>query len=115
MARTRAEAAREGVPLGIIAAGGGLRLAILLAFMALVFAATASAQPPLDQACGQLSPTAATCTGSDKLAEAAAAECRRIGVPEENCALPLGHQVSSQIVRAYGSSWLHDAAAFQYE
>src|SRR3954467_10207574 len=84
--------------------------------MALAAAAgTASAQIPLDQTCGQLSPTGAACTGTDKLAEAAAAECRRIGLPEENCALPLGHQVSSRIVRAYRKSWLHDAAAFQYE
>src|SRR3954471_5961166 len=69
----------------------------------------------IDQTCGQLSPTGAVCTGGDKLAEAAAAECRRVGLPEENCALPLGHQVSTKIVRAYKKSWLDDAAAFQYE
>jgi hypothetical protein len=54
------------------------------------------------------------CTGTDKLVEAAAAECRRIGVPESDCALPLGRQVSSEIVQAYGKTWLHRTAAFQY-
>jgi hypothetical protein len=50
----------------------------------------------------------------DKLAEAAAAECRRIGLPDTSCALPLGHQVSSRIVNEYRRTWLHRAAAFQY-
>jgi hypothetical protein len=67
-----------------------------------------------DQTCGSLSPSAAPCTGADKLAEAAAAECRRLGLPDSDCVLPLGHQVSSEIVQAYGSTWLHRAASFQY-
>jgi hypothetical protein len=50
----------------------------------------------------------------DKLAEAAAAECRRLGLPDTSCALPLGHQVSRQIVKQYRRTWLHGAAAFQY-
>ena len=64
--------------------------------------------------CGQASPSGAPCTGAEKLAEAAAAECRRLGLPEERCALPLGHRVSSRMVRAYRRTWLHRAAAFQY-
>jgi hypothetical protein len=89
---------------------------LIAVVVALGGASAAHAQlPSIDGTCGQVSPTAAACTGSDKLAEAAAAECRRIGLPEEDCALPLGHQVSSKIVAAYGKSWLHDAAAFQYE
>jgi hypothetical protein len=67
-----------------------------------------------DETCSSLSPSAAPCTGADKLAEAAAAECRRVGVPESDCALPLGHQVSSEIVQAYAKTWLHRAASFQY-
>src|SRR4051795_12608402 len=70
--------------------------------------------PPFDDACAASSPSQAPCTGADKLAESAAAECRRIGVPEEQCVLPLGHEVSNKIVDAYPGTWLHRAAAFQY-
>jgi hypothetical protein len=89
------------------------RFAIALLAACALSAGLAHAQPP-DQACAGASPSAALCTGADKLAEAAAAECRRIGAPETDCALPLGHQVSSKIVQAYGKTWLHRAAAFQY-
>jgi hypothetical protein len=68
----------------------------------------------VDETCGAASPSAAPCTGPGKLAEAAAAECRRIGLPEENCALPLGRHVSSKVVRRYRKTWLHRAASFQY-
>jgi hypothetical protein len=111
VAGTRAEAARGRVPVGIIALVRGVGIAVLLTVLAV--AGTARAQS-LDATCGQLSPTAAACTGTDKLAEAAAAECRRVGLPDEDCALPLGHQVSTRIVDAYGKTWLHRAAAFQY-
>src|SRR3954469_20056402 len=86
-------------------------LVLLVAFVA----ATASSQAQtVDGTCGSLSPSAAPCIGLDKLAEAAAAECRRIGVPEKQCALPLGHRVSSKIAARYRRTWLHRAAAFQY-
>ena len=76
-------------------------------------AGSAQAQT-VDGTCNQVSPSAAACIGTDKLAEAAAAECRRIGRPDSDCTLPLGHDVSSQAVSAYQRSWLHSAAAFQY-
>jgi hypothetical protein len=77
-------------------------------------ASPVQAQTPADQTCGSLSPSAAPCTGLDKLAERAAAECRRIGVPERRCALPLGHQVRRKVVTRYRDTWLHRTAAFQY-
>src|SRR4051794_12714916 len=76
-------------------------------------AGNANAQS-LDGACDQVSPSAATCTGTDKLAEAAAAECRRAGFPDSECTLPLGHHVTSRMVSDYQGSWAHRAAAFQY-
>ena len=88
-------------------------LLALLLTTALALAPGAHAQA-IDTTCGQLSPSAAPCIGSDKLAEAAAAECRRIGLPESDCVLPLGHEVSSEMVKAYRGTWLHRAAAFQY-
>src|SRR5437764_7212650 len=87
-------------------------LAALLAALALV-AASAHATP-LDDACNGLSPSAAVCIGADKLAERAAAECRRIGQPASRCELPLGHQVGDGIVDAYRKSWAHRTAQFQY-
>jgi hypothetical protein len=94
--------------VGVLVRRLGFALLVLCAL-----AAPARAQA-VDQTCGQASPSAAPCTFADKLAESAAAECRRIGLPEENCALPLGHQVSSKVARAYRRTWLHRAAAFQY-
>jgi hypothetical protein len=90
------------------------RIALGLFAALALMAAGAQAQTPADQACGSVSPSAAPCTGLDKLAERAAAECRRIGLPERRCALPLGHQVSRRIVARYRKTWLHAAAAFQY-
>jgi hypothetical protein len=79
----------------------------------LAFAASAHAQP-LDDLCGQLSPSGAPCIGAGKLAERLAAECRRVGRPADDCQMPLGHRVGREIVERYGRSWLHRTAAFQY-
>lgn len=89
-------------------------LTCLALFVACALAATPAQAQSVDETCGATSPSAAPCTGLDKLAEAAAAECRRIGLPEESCALPLGRQVSTKIVDRYRKTWLHRAAAFQY-
>ena len=93
--------------------GGRTAFGLLAVTAVLAVAGPAHAQSP-DETCNQASPTSATCTGADKLAEAAAAECRRLGFPEAACTVPLGHQVSSQITSEYGKSWLHRAAGFQY-
>jgi hypothetical protein len=88
---------------------------VLAALFAVVALSTGTAQAQtVDGTCGTASPSAAPCIGLDKLAERAAAECRRIGLPEEQCALPLGHQVSAKIVARYRKTWLHRAASFQY-
>src|SRR3954451_8063784 len=87
----------------------------MLALFVFVALASGSARAQsVDESCGALSPSAAPCIGLDKLAERAAAECRRIGVPEKQCVLPLGHRVSSKIVARYRRTWLHRSAAFQY-
>src|SRR3954449_3431111 len=90
----------------------GRGMIALLVFVAL---ATGSARAQsVDDSCGSLSPSAAPCIGLDKLADAAAAECRRIGLPAARCALPLGHRVGGKISARYRRTWLHRAAAFQY-
>src|SRR5947209_7645420 len=91
--------------------GIGLCLAALVVSAALAVGADAQT---VDGTCSQASPSAAACIGADKLAEAAAAECRRAGVPDSECVLPLGHEVLNDSVSAYPSSWAHRAAAFQY-
>ncbi len=97
-----------------------MRRVLIGLLVSCVLPAAAQAQvpqlPPVDAGatCGQLSPTAATCTGGQKLADAAAAECRRLGLPDADCALPLAHDVSTQIVTRYRKTWLHRTAAFQY-
>jgi hypothetical protein len=82
--------------------------------------ATAAALPatgraqPADDICAGASPTSAFCIGQQKLAEAAAAECKRLGRPASQCTLPIGHQVGDDVARNYQHTWLHRAAAFQY-
>ena len=97
--------------MGVLLIRIGPMLAALLGAIAL--AGPARAQTP-DAACTSASPSSAVCTGADKLAEAAAAECRRVGLPDSDCALPLGRQVSNAIVQGYAKTWLHRTAAFQY-
>jgi hypothetical protein len=105
----------RGAPLYDRDVGVWVRKVALALFAALALtAAPAQAQTAADETCGSLSPSAAPCTGLDKLAERAAAECRRIGVPAKRCALPLGHRVSRKIVARYRKTWLHAATAFQY-
>src|SRR3954468_13616232 len=86
----------------------------LLVLVALAVGAASAHAQTVDGTCGSLRPSAAPCIGLDKLAEAAAAECRRIGLPAARCALPLGHRVGSKIAARYRRTWLHRAAAFQY-
>src|SRR2546423_9707159 len=102
-----AAAARGRIAMRASALAAGALVAALL------LAAPARAQPG-DDACSKVSPSASFCIGLQKLAEAASAECRRIGRPPSACKLPLGHQVAGEITRNYGKSWLHRAAAFQY-
>jgi hypothetical protein len=78
-------------------------------------AARAAATPSVDEACAQASPSAAMCIGLDKLADAAATECRSLGIPDSRCVLPLGHRVLAEARAAYLRSWVHRTVAFQYE
>ncbi len=64
--------------------------------------------------CGDLSPTEAACIGLQKLADAAANECRNLALPESRCSLPLSQPVRKAAVGAYRDSWVHRAVAFQY-
>ncbi|CAM2916138.1 hypothetical protein BST27_11440 [Mycobacterium intermedium] len=71
--------------------------------------------PPSPTAsCNAISPVAFPCVGVGKFADAAAAECRRVGIPDQKCVLPLAHKVTQAARDAYLQSWVHRAAAFQY-
>jgi hypothetical protein len=78
------------------------------------YAAPASAQT-LDQACRDAQVVPGSCVGVSKLTERVAAECRRAGVPDESCVLPMSRRVIRSEVKAHESSWLHRTLAFQYE
>ena len=92
------------------------RIALLLSLTALAAGAAPAAAPakPADDACRQVSPSASPCVGADKLAEAGAVECRQAGVPDADCALPVGHDVLASDLAAYQGSWVHRAAQAQY-
>jgi hypothetical protein len=90
---------------------------LLGGFAALAFAASLAQAdaPPVDSACQQASPSAAFCIGLDKLADAAATECRAAGaVPDQDCVLPAGQRVIRQDIDGYMRSWAHRTLAFQY-
>ena len=92
------------------------RLAVLVAaamFVALSSSAATQAAP-LDDVCIAVSPIGLPCVGLDKLVEATAAECRRLGIPDSDCVLPGGHTVLEAERDAYQRSWVHRAAQFQY-
>ncbi|MEJ7833802.1 MAG: hypothetical protein WKF79_12865 [Nocardioides sp.] len=73
------------------------------------------ASPPSPTAsCDALSPIAIPCVALGKTFDAVAAECRRVGVPEALCVLPLSHQVTQAARDAYLQSWVHRTAQFQY-
>jgi hypothetical protein len=65
-------------------------------------------------ACDGVSPIALPCLAAGKFADAVAAECRRAGVPDTQCTLPLAHRVTQAARDAYLRSWAHRTAAFQY-
>ncbi|HEX8745016.1 MAG TPA: hypothetical protein VF712_17965 [Thermoleophilaceae bacterium] len=91
--------------------------ALLAAAAALLAAApSAQAQQPLDQSCRDAEVVPGTCVGLTKLAERAAAECRRRGlVPDESCAVPMARRVIRSEVKAHERSWLHRTLAYQYD
>jgi hypothetical protein len=89
-------------------------LAVALAALLMAVSSPSTAAPTVDGACRQASPSAAACIGLDKLADAAATECRALGVPDRHCVLPLGHRVLAAARDAYLRSWLHRTVAFQY-
>src|SRR2546421_2401481 len=101
-----AAAGRGRIAMRASALAAGALAAVFL------LAPSAPAQP-VDDTCSNVSPSASFCIGLQKLAEAAAAECRQIGRAPSDCNLPLGHAVAEDITSHYTQSWMHRAAAFQ--
>jgi hypothetical protein len=72
--------------------------------------------PPAPTApCDAISPLAVPCVALGKVTDAVSAECRRVGVPDVLCLLPLAHQVTQAARDAYLQSWVHQVARFQYQ
>lgn len=93
------------------------RIALLASIAVMAGAAFSSAAEagPADDACGA-SPTAVPCVFAEKAVEAERTACRTRGGPEAACAaVPYGHDVSPAALAAHQTSWLHRAAAFQYD
>jgi hypothetical protein len=84
------------------------------ALLAVLAAPSAAPAQDLDSVCAAASPLGLPCVGLGKIGEAANAECRRLGLPESACVLPIGHAVLSSARDAYLKSWLHRAAQLQY-
>jgi hypothetical protein len=64
--------------------------------------------------CDAISPIAIPCVALGKAADAFATECRRVGVPDARCVLPLAHRATQAARDAYLQSWVHRTAQFQY-
>lgn len=69
--------------------------------------------PSPTEPCDSLSPFAIPCVALGKTFDAVAAECRRVGLPDVLCVLPLAHRVTQAARDAYLQSWVHEAAQFQ--
>ncbi|WP_354701707.1 hypothetical protein DSM112329_02034 [Paraconexibacter sp. AEG42_29] len=81
-------------------------------------APTGRAQAPVPApsptaACAQLAPIALPCTLLGKATEALSAACRRAGVPDAQCTLPLAKRVTRAEKDAYLTSAVHRNAQFQ--
>ncbi len=76
-------------------------------------AATIGATESPTALCDALSPIAVPCVALGKTADAVAAECRRVGIPDALCTLPLAHKVTQAARDAYLQSWAHRTARFQ--
>jgi len=93
-----------------------------MALLVLVPVGTASATnvpappPPTSPTapCDAISPIAIPCVALNKVTDAVGAECRRAGVPDVLCVLPLAHKVTQAARDAYLQSWVHRTAQFQY-
>ena len=70
--------------------------------------------PSPTAACDSVSPIAIPCIALNKTVDAVAAECRRAGVADTKCTLPLAHRVTQAATDAYLQSWVHQTAQFQY-
>jgi len=81
--------------------------------------ATAIPTPPAPTSptapCDAISPIAIPCVALNKVTDAVDAECRRVGVPDALCILPLAHKVTQAARNAYLQSWVHRTAQFQYD
>jgi hypothetical protein len=55
------------------------------------------------------------CRGPEKLAEAAAADCRWAGGPSEACSSPFGPRVDPAALAAYPGSWTDRALSLQFD
>src|SRR5690348_5159 len=55
--------------------------------------------------CDAISPYAIPCTALGKTFDAVSNECRRVGIPDLLCVLPLAHKVTQAARDAYMTSW----------
>ena len=99
-----------------------MKSAVAAAALALLVSAIPSASvadgdtpspPSPTAACDDISPIAIPCIVLNKAMNAVSAECRRVGIPDALCVLPLAHKVTQAARDAYLQSWVHQAALFQ--
>ncbi|MCW2855833.1 MAG: Conserved exported or envelope protein of unknown function [Marmoricola sp.] len=92
-----------------------LAVAVLLTVSLTTGGNASGTNPPAPTApCDAISPYAVPCVALGKVSDAVATECRRVGVPDALCTLPLAHNVTQAARDAYQVSWVHQAARFQY-
>jgi hypothetical protein len=92
-----------------------LAAAIALAVLAVAGGGAPASAQELHDVCLEAQVVPGSCVGITKVTERAAAECRRAGVPDESCTLPMARRVMREEVRAHQDSWLHRTLDYQYE
>lgn len=97
------------------------KVAVAAAAMVLLLSAAPAAvadddvpsPPSPTEPCDSISPIAIPCIVLGKTFDALSWECRRVGIPDALCVLPLAHKVTQAARDAYLQSWVHQVAQFQ--
>lgn len=82
---------------------GALAVVLITAAPVAADAYQVPAPPSPTASCDVISPVAIPCVALGKFADAVAAECRRVGVPDARCVLPLAHRVLQRILEPRGA------------
>jgi hypothetical protein len=100
--------------MAVVVAAGAAAAMVLVGVPGSAAADDVPTPPSPTAPCDAISPVAIPCVALNKATDAVSAECRRVGIPDVLCVLPLAHKVTQAARDAYLQSWVHQTAKFEY-